>query len=121
MIEDVLLGLLPVELVPVATIGDLPGTQRDEVCLMLYDGVANDEYFGGRVDSTIYQPIVKVIVRNHSYEVAKQWIDYVKNAFHRYTGGEVLSIFMVGSPMYLGRNSQKLHEFQVTFNIKMKE
>lgn len=126
MIEDLILGLFPAELVPVATIGDLPGTQHDEVCIMLYDGVANTEYFGGKQDSTVYQPIVKVVVRNQSYETAKQWINLVQEALHRYTdadsenGGPILSIFMVGSPMYLGRSTYKLHEFQVTFNIQMK-
>lgn len=124
MLEDILLGLLPAKLYPFATIGDLPGTQKDEICLMLYDGMSNAEYFGGRKGSTIYQPIVKVVVRNNSYEVAKQWVEDVKDAFHRYTDenrGEVLSILMVGSPMYLGRSPQKLNEFQVTFNIQTKE
>lgn len=124
MIEDALLGLLPAELVPFATIGDLPGTQKNEVCLMMYDGAVNTEYFGSRTGSTIYQPIVKVVARNLSYEVAKQWVDSVKEAFHRYTDtgeGPLLSILMVGSPMYLGRSAQKLHEFQVTFNIQTRE
>lgn len=127
MIEDILLGLLPAELIPFATIGDLPGTQSNAVCLMLYDGSTNTEYFGGRAGSTIYQPIVKVVSRNYSYETAARWISLVKEALHRYTDadkgtdGPILSIFMVGSPMYLGRSPQKLHEFQVTFTIKTKE
>lgn len=127
MIEDLILGLLPAELVPFATIGDLPGTQRDEVCIMLYDGVANTEYFGGKSGSTVFQPIAKIVVRNQSYETAKQWVDLVQETLHRYTdasseiGGPILSIFMVGSPKYLGRGTYKLHEFQVTFNIQMKE
>lgn len=121
MLEDILLGILPAELYPFATIGDLPGTQKDEVCLMLYDGAFNTEYFGGREGSTIYQPILKAVVRNVSYETAKSWVNLIKDTFHRYTGGDILSIFMIGSPKYLGRSSQKLHEFQITFNIKTKE
>lgn len=121
MIEDILLGLLPAELYPVATIGDLPGTQKNAVCLILYDGTSNTEYFGGREGSTVYQPVLKVVVRNDRYETAKQWANMVEKALHRFTGGVILSVFMVGSPKYLGRSPQKLHEFQVTFNIQTKE
>lgn len=127
MIEDYVLGLLPVKLTPFATIGDLPGTQKNEICLMFYDGVTNTEYFGGRQGSTIFQPILKCVVRNNSYEAGKEWIDLLKESLHRYSDagegveGPILSILMVGSPMYLGRNSQKFHEFQVTFKIQTKE
>lgn len=127
MIEDLILGLLPAELVPVATIGDLPSTQKDEICFILYDGATNAEYFGERKGSTIYQPIVKFVTRHHSYETSRQWINMIKDALHRYAdvhtekNGSILSILMVGSPMYLGRSAQKLHEFQVTFNIQVKE
>lgn len=34
---------------------------------------------------------------------------------------EILSIKMVGTPTYLGRNPQKFHEFQVTFQVQVKE
>lgn len=121
MIEDLILGLLPAELAPVATIGDLPGTQKNEICIMLFDGAGNFEYFGDRLESTIYQPIVKAIVRNYSYETGKYWSELVKESLHRYTGSDILSIFLVGSPMYLGRSPQKFHEFQLTFKIKTKE
>lgn len=127
MIEDSILGLLPLELLPFATIGDLPGTQKNEIGLIFYDGATNTEYFGPRVGSTVFQPIMKCVARNSSYEVAKEWIESIKNALHRYSDsgegleGEILSILMVGSPMYLGRNEQKFHEFQVTFNIQVKE
>lgn len=127
MIEDYILGLLPVKLSPFATIGDLPGTQKNEICLMFYDGAGNSEYFGSRQGSTIFQPILKCVVRNNSYEDGKAWIKSIEEALHRYSDagegleGPILSILMVGSPMYLGRNSQKFHEFQVTFSIRTKE
>lgn len=124
MIEDYILGLLPAELVPYATIGDLPGTQKNEVCLMLYDGSQNTEYFGMRRESTIYQPIVKFVVRNNSYEQGRSWVTLLKESLHRYSDkgmgveGPILGIWLVGSPMYLGRNSQKMHEFQITFRTQ---
>lgn len=102
-----------------ATIGDLPSTSHDAVGIELFDGDFNTEYFGGRLGSTIYQPVVKIVVRNKSYEQGKQYIDVIKNALHRYTNGvNILSILLVGSPLYLGRSDQKLHEFQITFSVQ---
>lgn len=124
MIEDYILGLLPPELIPFATIGDLPSTQKNEICLILYDGSVNDEYFGQRHESTVYNPIVKFVIRNSSYEQGKGWAELLQETLHRYSDkgagveGPVLSILAVSSPIYLGRNLQKMHEFQVTFRIK---
>lgn len=124
MVEDYILGCLPPELFPFATVGDLPGTQKNEICLMLYDGATNIEYFGQRHESTVYQPIIKFVVRNNSYEQGKGWVEQIKYALHRYSDagagveGPILSILLVGAPMYLGRNPQKMHEFQLTFNVQ---
>ena len=112
MLEDIILGLLPSTLP--CTIGDLPGVKRDNICILLYDGDPNVEYFG---KSTLYEPIVKIVVRNGSYEQGSQWVDQVKEALHRRTDTNLLGVTMIGSPMYLGRSDQKLHEFQVTFRI----
>lgn len=127
MIEDAILGLLPVNLTPFATIGDLPGTQKNEICLMFFDGASNTEYFGARHESTIFQPIMKCVIRHQSYETGKGWVSDIQEALHRYSSegdgveGPILSIFLVGSPIYFGRNDQKFHEFQVTFKIQLKE
>lgn len=124
MIEDYILGCLPPELFPFATIGDLPGTQKNEICLMPYDGDMNSEYFGQRHESTIYSPIIKFVIRNHSYEQGKGWLEQVKYALERYSDkgagvdGPILGIWAIGSPMYLGRNAQKMHEFQMTFRVQ---
>lgn len=127
MIEDTILGLLPVELASFATIGDLPGTKKNCVCLIFYDGASNIEYFGARHESTIFQPIMKCVIRNSSYENAMNWVESIKEALHRYSDagegveGPILSILMIGSPMYLGRDEQKFHTFQMTFTIQTKE
>lgn len=99
-------------------IGDLPGTQEDVVAIVLFNGSGNDEYFGF---TTVYRPIIKIIVRNRSYEVAQQWVKTIKDTLHRHQDDYFLSILMQGYPLYLGKSEQKLHEFQITFNIRVKE
>ena len=120
MIENVIKDLLAQVNIP-ATIGDLPGNRDNAVAIIAFDGPGNLEYFGGKSDSTIYQPTVKIVVRHSSYEVATQWLETIKDTLHRYNNESVLSIFLVGTPMYLGKSPQKLHEFQIVFSIKIKE
>lgn len=119
MMEEKLQGLLPVT-IP-STIGDLPSTSANGVSIVLYNGNFNTEYFGGRKGSTVFQPIVKFVVRNSSYEEAKKWVDAVKDTLHRHTDDYFLSILLSGSPLYLGRSDQKLHEFQMVFSIQLVE
>lgn len=119
MIEDKIQGLLPVDMP--STIGDLPSTRANGVSIVMYDGNYNTEYFGGRTRSTVFQPVAQLIVRHESYEAAKAWVDAIQDALHRHTDDYFLSILLAGSPMYLGRSDQKLHEFRITFNIQTKE
>lgn len=116
MVEQHIFDLLPATLPK--TIGDLPATNTDAVAIVLFNGVANLEYF--QFD-TVYQPVVKVVVRNRSYEVAQQHISIIRESLHKHTDDYFMSIFMQGYPMYLGRDEQKLHEFQIVFNIQVKE
>lgn len=116
MVEQRIYDLLPSTLPKV--IGDLPATATDAVAIILFNGVANLEYF--QFD-TVYQPVVKIVIRNSSYEEAQQQISTVKSALHKHSDDYFLSIFMQGYPVYLGRDEQKLHEFQVVFNIQVKE
>lgn len=115
MIEDIILGMLPSTLP--CNIGDLPGVKRNNICIMLFDGNPNTEYFQSTGADTVYEPLIKIVVRNSSYEQGKQWVDQVKEALHRQTAANLLGATLVGSPMYLGRSDQKLHEFQITFRI----
>ena len=116
MVEQRIYDLLPSELPKV--IGDLPATATDAVAILLFNGVANLEYF--QFD-TVYQPVVKLVVRNRSYEVAQQQILDIKGALHKHSDDFFLSIYMQGYPVYLGRDEQKLHEFQIVFNVQIKE
>lgn len=120
MVADKIYDLLP-QGWPL-TIGDLPSTENIAVGIIEYDGATSTEYFGVTNES-MFNPIVKIVIRHTSYPQGQTWAEEVKDKLHRYHNEDlgILSILMIGTPMYLGRNEQKLHEFQVTFNITTKE
>lgn len=116
MVEQHIYDLLPTTLPKV--VGDLPSTATNAVAIMLFNGAANQEYFQFEA---VYQPVVKIVVRNVSYETAQQQVLVVKDTLHRHSDDFFMSILMQSYPMYLGRDEQKLHEFQIVFNIQVKE
>lgn len=120
MVADRIYDLLPASLPK--TIGDLPSTETDAVAIMEYNGATSTEYFGMRnAGNSVFQPIVKVVIRTDSYEEGVAWSELIQNILHRYADEYFISIMMVGTPMYLGRDEMKLHEFQVTFQTQVKE
>lgn len=124
MIADNVRALLPSDW-PV-TIGDLPSPNVEAVCIIEFDGYYNTQYFGRGPGTMIGHPLVKIIGRSASYQQGEFWMDEAKRRLNRYCSEdeddeEILSITMVGTPTYLGRNNQKFHEFQVTFQVQVKE
>ena len=128
MVAEKIHNLLPQEWPLV--IGDLPSTSENAVGIIEYDGATSTEYFGVRDTfalrasaASIFNPIVKIVIRHASYSEGQKWSDEVKDTLHRFHDDYIgiLSCLMAGTPLYLGRNDQKLHEFQVTFNISIKE
>ena len=105
------------------TIGDLPSPNVEAVCLIEFDGYFNTQYFGMKFGTLVTQPLIKIVGRSQSYETGEHWMDECKRLLNRYHSdeGEIMSITMVGTPTYLGRNSQKFHEFQITFQVQVKE
>ena len=105
------------------TIGDLPSPNVEAVCLIEFDGYFNTQYFGMKFGTLVTQPLIKVVGRSQSYATGEFWMDESKRLLNRYHSdeGEIMSITMVGTPTYLGRNPQKFHEFQVTFQVQVRE
>jgi hypothetical protein len=120
MVAEKIYDLLPREWPLV--IGDLPSTSEVAVGIVEYSGATSTEFFG-LSSCSVFNPIVKIVIRHTSYPMGQEWSEVVKGTLHRFHDESIgiLSILMVGTPMYLGRNEQKLHEFQVTFNISTKE
>ena len=94
MIEQKIKALLPASLP--TYIGDLPSTPSDVISIVLFDGANTLEYFG---EGTVYQPVVKIVVRNKSYGEAQQWNESVKQSLHRHTDDYFMSILMQGYPV----------------------
>ena len=118
MLEQHIKQILPEDARQLAYIGELPSAPQDVIAIIMYDGVDSDEYFAAK---SVHRPVVKMVIRNRSYEIAQQLVASIKHALHRYQDDYFLSILMRGYPLYLGKDVQKLHEFQIVFNIQLKE
>ena len=116
MIAEYVQSLLPGNLP--AFVGELPSQRENAIAVIEYSGNANTEYFD---DSTMFEPVVKIVVRNHSYPEAQAQMKTVVDTLHRYHDETLLLCLVVGQPMYLGRGDLGLHEFQVTFRTNIKE
>lgn len=119
MTADLIHALLPSDWP--ATLGDLPATAVESIGIVEYDGAYSTEYFGSKQDSSIFRPIIKIVYRSASYETASGWAKRAKEILHRYHDDTLLSVLLIGDILYLGRNNQKMHEFQTTFQIQVKE
>ena len=100
-------------------IGDLPSAPDTVVAIMEYSSGVGTEYFGE--PTSLYSPVVKIVVRTPSYKIGSEWAEQIKEKLHRYHDDFFLSIMIVGVPIYLGRDEMKLHEFQITFKTQIKE
>lgn len=118
MTEEYIQELLMAEDLP-AVIGDLPGSEDNNVCILMSGSYPNTEYMGERTCSTLFNPAIKIVVRNKSYEEGQEWVDQAQNTLHRYHDDKIVSSLLVGSPRYLGRSMQKLHEFQLLFDVQI--
>lgn len=119
MIAELIFNLLPEKWPKV--IGDLPAVAQQTVGVMEYDGSTSTEFFGSQDTSSIFSPIVKIVIRTRKYETGMTWAEEAKKILHRHHDDKLLSVLLVGAPMYLGRTPEKLHEFQVTFRTQVKE
>lgn len=119
MISEKIKSLLPAEW-PV-TIGDLPAPNVEAIGILEYDGAISTEYFGPQKGSSVFSPIVKIVLRSKSYPDAKAKVETIQSTLHRHHDETFMSIMLVGAPLYLGRNDQKFHEFQIVFRTQVKE
>lgn len=115
MVAEKIYDLLPADIPKV--IGDITELKGDMVGIMEYDSGANTEYFG----ATLEHPVVKIVSRNQAYQDGKEWIERCASTLHKHHDDFFLSIMKVGTSIYLGQNAERMHEFQVVFNIQVEE
>lgn len=100
-------------------VGDLPSLSTEGVAIILADGEVNTSYFG--MKNTIYYPLITIAIRTAEYAVGSKYCETIREILHEHTSEKILGIAQQGAVMYLGRNEQKLCEFQLTFRIIVEE
>ena len=116
-------AILPSSMQKHTIVGELPSLKTEGIALIIYDGNFSTEYFGKKSSgaTSIFNPVLKCLIRHSSYDTAATWIEELKETLHRYSDDNFLSILLAGTPAFLGRTPEKLCEFQITFNIQLKE
>ena len=100
-------------------VGELPSLSDEGVAVMLSDGDINTMYFG--MPETIIRPILKFVIRTKEYSKGAMWSQLLKDTFNRFSTDKIDGMYFSGSILYLGRNEEKLHEFQLIFETIVKE
>ncbi len=104
-------------------VGEPPSLSTDGCGLVLIDGPDALEYFGATTttDTSLFQPLVRFILRTSDYSTGASWATSLRSALHRYHDDVILSCMVVGSVLYLGCGEDKVHEHQLTFKTIIKE
>lgn len=100
------------------TIGELPSSTTAGCGMVLVDGIDPLGYFGS---SSMYRPLLRFLIRSSTYPEGMGWADVIKNVLHQYHDDVIKSCIMRGSILSLGKTTENLHEFQLTFSIILKE
>lgn len=105
--------------VPKSFVGDFASLDADGVSIKLSEGEDTTRYLG--MTTTIRRPYVVIVARSSTYSTAETWLASIRTRIDTYRSGDILSILMSTPPLYLGRDDQKMHEFQVIYKVMMKE
>lgn len=123
MIEQLceyLWNLIPSSVKP-RFVGDIPSQSDEGVALSLYGTDMIARYLG--TSTTIYSQLVQCNIRTKKYEKGTKFMQQVRENLDEYCNEEdgILSVILTEGDNYLGVNEEKLHEFQLTFKILVKE
>ena len=123
MIEQLceyLWNLIPSSVKP-RFIGDIPSQSDEGVALSLYGTDVIARYLG--TPTTIYSQLVQCKIRTEKYEKGTKFMQQIKESLDKYHNEQdgILSVLLSDGDNDLGVNEEKLHEFQLTFKILVKE
>nr|DAF76550.1 MAG TPA: hypothetical protein [Caudoviricetes sp.] len=100
-------------------IGDLPSLSEEGVGILLEEGSSDSRYFGQY--RSLARPYIRITIRSKKYVPGMERAESIKKDLDKYTDENILQCLIAGSPMYIGKNEQKLHEIQLLFYITLKE
>lgn len=112
-------NLIPQKDVPKRFIGDMPSLSDEGVALAITDGQEVTSFFGS--PDTLARLNLRCFVRTKEYRPGATLSRNVYSAIQGYHDEDVLGIVVQGSTNYLGKNEEKLHEFQTNFKVLVKE
>lgn len=117
-LSEYIVNLIPETVAP-KFVGELPSLSTEGVAIAVFNSGVNTTYFG--TPEAIYRPVVRVIVRHKDYPTGCMFAQTIQETLRDYTDETLLSVTAVGTPNYLGRSAEKLHEFQSLYQILLKE
>lgn len=100
-------------------IGDLPSLSDEGVGISLEEGSEALHYFGQ--SRSLERPWIRITIRTKTYVTGMDRASSINKDLNKYTDTNILQCLAAGSPMYIGKNQQKLHEIQLLFYITLKE
>lgn len=123
MIEQLceyLWNLIPSSVKP-RFVGDIPSQSDEGVALSLYGTDTITRYFGTPI--TIHDQLVQCKIRTKKYEKGTKFMHQITESLDKYHNEEdgILAVLLLDGDNDLGVNEEKLHEFQLTFKILVKE
>lgn len=121
-IAETIQGLLS-PVVSKCFVGDFPSLGAEGVSIKLYEGEELDKYFGSTPTTptvTLYKAKVLLTARGVDYAITLDWLSDIRATVDGYRCSS-LGITLLAPPSYIGRDDQKLHEFQVTYKTLIKE
>ena len=99
-------------------IGDLPELQEACIAIRPTDGYPSTHYFGM---PTTLEPLVELLVRNADYALGTDANSKAMKALDNFTDGAsgIVLSKVVGSPGYLGRNTNGFGEWHFMVHISL--
>lgn len=114
MVADIVYETLK-DVVPV-TMGELPSVEAVGCSLVEIEGSPSLNYFGQ--SESIHRPLLRVIIRSSTAPQGEGYRDAVMHLLNKKQISELaLMCVLVNEPLYLGRTTSGLYEWQLTFQF----
>lgn len=113
-----ILDLLPATVTP-KYVGEMPSLSTEGVAVSEAGVNRSINHFNNY--KTVNNKILRFFIRSTSYNFCTDVAAEIHKKLHKYRDEDFLGILDTGDLTYLGRNEQKMHEFQVNYTIMVEE